>query len=110
VPAQRLSSTDLIELTSPFPRAHHYAVRAHDAKIAAIIMTAFGAAALAGSFIAGFAVDRTTNEAQAGFYSAVGVTIALGVGSGFIAWPVASVAHRRSIVELADEVNRYCPQ
>jgi hypothetical protein len=109
VPVTELSLHDLVELTAPFPRAHHYAAQAYELRTGTYIMTGFGAAALAGALITGFATDTSTNQARAALGSTVGVTIALGLGAA-IAGGRSVASRQKAIGELRDEVNHYCPE
>jgi hypothetical protein len=105
---QPLSNADLVELSAPWPRPYQLARRAHQARVAGIVLTALGSAALVGTFVTGFAVDTTQPAARIALYSVVGVTIGLG-GGALLAGALAVRARARAYTEL-DEVTRIeCP-
>ena len=103
------STRDLVELTAPFPRAHAHAVRAYQARVATLVMTAFGAAGIGGAFIAGFAVDQTRPEVRTGLYADIGVTLGLGVAT-LVVGSVYASASRKAVAQLDADVRTTCPQ
>ncbi len=105
---QPLSGAQLVEVTTPFPVANYYAKRAYHSRLAAIVLTGFGAAGLAGAFVTGFATDTSQNEARIALYSVIGVTIALG-GGALLAGSLTLKASNRAVVELDSATRAECP-
>ena len=101
------SAAELVELTAPFPRANVYALRAYQARIATMTLTALGAAGIAGAFIAGFAVDRSKPEVRTGLYADVGATIGLGVAA-LVSGYVWSSSSRKAVTQLDADTRAEC--
>jgi len=105
---QPLSPADLIEITALFPRANVQAKRAYHARLAALVLTGIGGAALVGSFVTGFAIDTSRPEARTALYATVGGTIGLGAGA-LLAGFLSLKAKTRAYVELDDATRAECP-
>ncbi len=101
------SAAELVELTAPFPRANVYALRAYQARIATLTMTALGAAGIAGAFIAGFAVDQSKPEVRTGLYADVGVTIGLGVAV-LVSGNIWARSTARAVAQLDADTRAEC--
>ena len=107
--AHSSSTKDMLELTAPFPAAHAYAVRAYQARVATLVMTAFGAAGIGGAFIAGFAVDQSRPEVRTGLYADIGATLGLGVAV-LVAGYIYASASRKAVAQLDADVRTTCPR
>ncbi len=103
-----LSAADLVEVSAPFPRANRYARRAYHARLAGIVVTAFGAAGLVGGFVTGFATDTTERAPRIALYSVVGVTIGLGA-SALLAGTLSLRARINAVRALDEETRAECP-
>lgn len=103
-----LSPADLVEVSAPWPRANQLARRAYHARIAGIVLTALGGAALVGAFVTGFAADTTQPATRIALYSVVGGTIGLG-GGALLAGTLGVRAKAAAYLELDDVTRRECP-
>lgn len=105
---QPLSPADLIEVTAIFPRANAQARRAYHTRMAALVLTGIGGAALVGAFVTGFALDTSKPDARTALYATVGGTIGLGAGAllaGFLSLKAKTAAY----TELDDATRAECP-
>jgi len=103
-----LSAADLVEVSAPWPRANRLARRAYHARLAGIVLTAIGGAALVGAFVTGFAADTTQPAPRTALYAVVGTTIGLG-GGALLAGTLGVRARTAAYLELDDATRRQCP-
>jgi hypothetical protein len=105
---QPLSAADLVEVTATFPRANAQARRAYHGRLAGIVLTGIGAAALLAGLVTGFAADRTEREVAIATYTLVGGALGLGAGA-LLAGALAGRARTRAYAELDAATRAECP-